>query len=282
LLSTTSRSPTRCRNTTFQWGSRTYIMGIINATPDSFSGDGLGGDIEAAVAQALRFVDEGADILDIGGESTRPRHTPISADEEIARVIPVLSAVRAVVDIPISIDTYKSQVAAAALDAGADMINDIWGLKRDPALARLAAQWGVPIVLMHNQQGTEYENLLADIIVSLHESCLTALAMGVPPEQIIIDPGIGFGKNWGQNLVILRRLHMLTTLGYPMLLGASRKSTIGRILGDLPPDQRVEGTAATVALGIAGGTDIVRVHDVQAMVRVARMTDAIVRGDASA
>ena len=193
-------------------------------------------------------------------------------------MLPAIEAVRAAVSIPISVDTYKSQVARAALDAGADLINDVWGLKRDPELARLAAERGVPIVLMHNQQGAQYADLLGDIIASLRESCRIALDAGVPEEQIIIDPGMGFGKNWEQNLVLLRRLGELKALGRPILLGASRKSTIGRVLGDLPPDQRVEGTAATVALGIAAGADMVRVHDVQAMARVARMTDAIVRG----
>lgn len=270
--------PTLIRGATFLWGSRTYIMGIINVTPDSFSGDGLGDNVAAAAAQARRFVEEAADILDIGGESTRPGHTPVSVEEELRRVIPAIEAVRAAVSVPISIDTYKSQVARAALDAGADLINDVWGLKQDPELARLAAQRGVPIVLMHNQQGTQYTDLLGDIITGLRESCRIALDAGVPEEQIIIDPGMGFGKNWEQNLVLLRRLSELKALGRPILLGTSRKSTIGKVLGDLPPDQRVEGTAATVALGIAAGADMVRVHDVLAMARVARMADAIVRG----
>ncbi|MBI2887465.1 MAG: dihydropteroate synthase [Chloroflexi bacterium] len=278
MQTTSGPGVTRCGVTRFEWGSRTYVMGIINLTPDSFSGDGLAGDPEAAVAQALRFAAEGADILDIGGESTRPGHQPVSAEEELVRVLPALRAVRAAVSLPISIDTYKSPVAEAALGAGADMINDIWGLKRDPALAALAAQRGVPVVLMHNQEGTQYQELLTDIIASLRKSCRIALEAGVAWEQIIVDPGVGFGKTWEQNLVLLRRLGELRALGCPILLGTSRKSTIGRVLGGLPPDQRLEGTAATVALGIAAGADIVRVHDVQAMVRVARTTDAVVRG----
>ena len=267
---------TRCEGATFEWGRRTYIVGIINVTPDSFSGDGLGGDLEAAVAQARRFVEEGADMLDIGGESTRPGHTPIALEEELERVAPAVRAVRAAVSAPISVDTSKAPVARAALDAGAEIINDQWGLKRDLGLARLAAERGVPLVLMHNQEGTDYSELLTDVLSSLRESCRLAHEAGVAWEQIIVDPGIGFGKTWEQNLELMRRLGELRRLGRPILLGVSRKSTIGRVLG-LPADQRLEGTAAAVAVGIAQGADIVRVHDVRAMARVARMTDAIVR-----
>lgn len=252
-------------------------MAIINVTPDSFSGDGLGGRLDLVVEQARRFEAEGADILDIGGESTRPGHTPISIEEELRRVIPAIEAVRAAVSLPISVDSYKAEVAAPALDAGADMINDLWGLQRDPALADLAARRDVPIVLMHNQDGTDYDDLVPDVVSALRRSSERALQAGVPGEHIIVDPGIGFGKTWEQNLVLLRHLDALRALGYPILLGTSRKSFIGRVL-DLPPDQRVEGTAASVALGIARGANIVRVHDVAAMVRVARVADAIVRG----
>ncbi len=286
----------RLRGKEFIWGTRTYIMGIINATPDSFSGDGLLGTtddwIQAAVRQGLRFVEEGADILDIGGESTRPGATPISAEEELKRVLPVIRALREVTDVPISIDTYKSEVAEAALDAGADMVNDVWGLRMDPAMASVVAHYGVPVVLMHNRSrpknavqearlggryvGIEYRNLIEDVKQELLESVALAHAAGIPDEHIILDPGIGFGKTVEQNLALINQLDEIAALGYPVLLGPSRKSFIGYTL-DLPPDQRVEGTAAAIAIGIDRGADIVRVHDVLYMARVARMTDAIVR-----
>jgi len=268
---------TRCGNTVFQWGARTYIMGVINVTPDSFSGDGLADRLDLIVEQARRFEAEGADLLDLGGESSRPGHTPVGIEAELRRVVPAIEAVRAAVALPISVDTYKAEVAAAALKAGADMINDIWGMRRDPGLGHLAARSAVPIVLMHNQEGTEYQDLVGDVVAGLAQSCSLARQAGVPDDQIIVDPGIGFGKTWEQNLALLRHLGALKDLGRPVLLGTSRKSFIGRVL-DLPPDQRLEGTAATIALGIAGGTDIIRVHDVGPMVRVARMADAIVRG----
>ncbi len=286
----------RLRDTEFVWGARTYIMGIINATPDSFSGDGLlatdGDWVLAAVAQGVRFVEEGADILDVGGESTRPGAAPISAEEEMARVIPVIRALRQATDVPISIDTYKAAVAEAALDAGADMVNDVWGLRMDPEMAPLVARRGVPVILMHNRSrpknavqeerlggryvGIEYENLIEDVKRELMDSVALARAAGIPDEHIILDPGIGFGKTVEQNLELIDRLDEIAALGYPILLGPSRKSFIGYTL-DLPPDQRVEGTAAAVAIGIDRGADIVRVHDVLYMARVARMTDAIVR-----
>jgi len=279
----------------FVWGERTYAMGILNLTPDSFSGDGLmrGGDfVEVALAQAHHFAQEGADLLDVGGESTRPGSRPVSAGEEMARVIPVIERLAQEVDLPISIDTYKAQVAEAALDAGASLVNDVWALRMDPGLGPLVAQRGVPVILMHNRSqpkdtaqserlggryvGVEYEDLMADLIRELRQSIEIALDAGVEWEKIIVDPGIGFGKTVKQNLEILRRLGELRVLGRPILLGTSRKSVIGYTL-DLPPEERVEGTAATVALGIANGADIIRVHDVKEMVRVARMTDAIVR-----
>ncbi|MEE9285437.1 MAG: dihydropteroate synthase [Dehalococcoidia bacterium] len=268
---------TRCRGREFRWGQRTYVMGIINATPDSFSGDGVGDDHDAAVRQVQRFAAEGADIIDIGGESTRPGAAPVDADEESRRVVPLLRRAAQAVDLPLSIDTYKSPVASAALAAGASMINDVWGLKRDPRLVDLAAEAGVPIVLMHNQQGTAYQDLVPDVLNSLQQSIEAARAAGVPKDNIIIDPGIGFGKTPEQNLEILRRLDEFTVLGQPVLVGTSRKSTIGLVL-DLPVEQRLEGTAATVAIAIAKGADMARVHDVREMVRVARMSDAIVRG----
>ena len=268
---------TRCGPLTFEWGSRTYVMGIVNVTPDSFSGDGLAHDASAALEQALRFQAEGADIIDVGGESTRPGHTPVEAEEEIGRVVPVIRRLASRLQVPVSVDTYKHEVAREAVAAGASMINDVWGLKRDPALAELAASEGVPIVLMHNQSGTTYADLLPDVLSSLRASMDVALGAGVPPENIILDPGVGFGKTAEHNLELLRRLSELTALGRPLLVGTSRKSTIGLVL-DLPVEERLEGTAATVALAIANGADIVRVHDVKAMTRVARMSDAVVRG----
>jgi len=259
------------------WGKRTYVMGIINVTPDSFSGDGLGSDLAAIVDQALRFEAEGADLLDVGAESTRPGHQPITVDEELRRLIPALEAVVSRVKLPVSVDTYKARVASRAVEAGAVIVNDVWGLKADPQLARVAAEARVALVLMHNQENRQYRDLLPDIFASLNHSAETARRAGVSPENIVLDPGIGFGKTPDHNLEVLRRLPEFRALGYPLLVGASRKSTIGLVL-DLPVDQRLEGTAATVALSIAGGADIVRVHDVKEMVRVCRMTDAIVRG----
>ena len=272
-----SYGTTRCGPLTLEWGSRTYVMGIVNVTPDSFSGDGLAHDADAALEQALRFQAEGADIIDVGAESTRPGHTPVDAEEEMRRVLPVIRLLASRLQVPVSVDTYKHKVAREAVAAGASMINDVWGLKRDPALAELAAREGVPIVLMHNQSGSAYEDLIPDVIASLRASMDTALAAGVPPENIILDPGVGFGKTAEHNLELLRRLPELTVLGRPLLVGTSRKSTIGLVL-DLPVEERLEGTAATVALAIAGGADVVRVHDVRAMTRVARMSDAVVRG----
>ena len=281
----------------FTWGKRTYVMWIINATPDSFSGDGLATVtdavlVEAAVVQARRFVADGADILDVGGESTRPGSTPVTAEEEIARVVPVIEAVRQAVTVPISVDTYRARVAEAALAAGAGWINDVWGLRMDPAMADVVARAGCPVVIMHNRSkpknvaqeerlgghyvGVQYDDLIADVRRELQANIDLALAAGIEPSQIIIDPGIGFGKTVSQNLRLIDELDQFKPMGYPILLGTSRKSFIGYTL-DLPPDERLEGTAATVAIGIARGADIVRVHDVKAIVRVARMTDAIVR-----
>lgn len=270
----------------FVWGSRTYVMGIVNVTPDSFSGDGLGGDADAAVRQALDFESEGADIIDIGGESSRPAGSVYGAgasavplDEELARALPVIEGLGGRLGVPISVDTTKAEVARRAVAAGASLINDVWGLQRDPALADVAAGAGVPIVLMHNQLGTEYGDLIADVIAGLRWSVEEATARGVRRERVIVDPGFGFGKTPAQNLELVRRLgEIRDALGLPVLVGVSRKSTIGTALGGLPPEERMEGTAAAVALAIANGADIVRVHDVQAMARVARMSDAIVRG----
>lgn len=268
---------TRCANREFKWGERTYIMGVINVTPDSFSGDGLGHDVETAVAQGKRFAAEGADILDIGGESTRPGADPISEDEELSRVIPVIQRLASDVPVPLSIDTYKYEIARQALSAGARMINDIWGLKRDHRLAELAAEWGAPIILMSNQRDASCQDILPQVISSLRGSMAMAMERGVARENIIVDPGVGFGKTLEQNLEIVCRLDELKCLERPILVGTSRKSMIGLVL-DLPADQRLEGTAATVAISIAKGADIVRVHDVAQMARVCQMSDAIIRG----
>jgi dihydropteroate synthase len=259
------------------WGRRTYVMGIINLTSDSFSGDGLGSDVSAAVDRAIRFEAEGADFLDVGAESTRPGHEPITAEEELDRLIPALEAIVSRVNLPVSVDTSKAVVARAAVSAGAAIINDQWGLKSNPEIAVIAAQTGAGLILMHNQKTGSYDDLIPDVISSLSASAKAALDAGVPNENIVLDPGIGFGKTPDHNLEVLNRLRIFGSLGYPLLLGTSRKSTIGLVL-DLPVDQRVEGTAATVALAIAGGADVVRVHDVQQMVRVCRMSDAVVRG----
>jgi dihydropteroate synthase len=215
--------------------------------------------------------------LDIGAESTRPGHDKVSLDEELARLMPALEAVAGEVSLPISVDTYKAEVARLAVDAGATIINDIWGLKAEPELAKVAAESGAGLVLMHNQKGTRYTDLVPDVVASLQTSVKTAIEAGVPQENIIIDPGIGFGKTPDQNLAVLAGLPALKVVGCPILVGTSRKSTFGRLL-DLPADQRVEATAATVSLAIAGGTDLVRVHDVKEMARVCRVTDAVVRG----
>ena len=274
----------RCGPATFRWGERTYVMGVVNVTPDSFSGDGLAHDTKSAVELAVRMEAEGADIIDIGAESTRPAGRvygtgaqAVSADEEFARLMPVLMEVLATVKVPVSVDTYKAEVAQQALEAGASMINDVWGLSADEGIGEVVARFGVPLVLMHNQRSYKYRELMADIRASLGGSVARAMEAGVTPAKIVVDPGIGFGKTADQNLEVLRRLPELRSLGHPLLVGTSRKSTIGRVL-DLPVEERLEGTAATVALSIAGGADMVRVHDVREMVRVARMSDAIVRG----
>jgi len=257
-------------------------MGIINLSPDSFAGDGLG-SVEPAVDRAKRMAVEGADIIDIGGESTRPGSTPISVDEELSRLIPVLERLVKEISVPLSVDTYKLEVAREALDAGVNMINDIWGLKKEPKLAELLAQREAPIILMSNQRDISpdhdvtFPDIMSVLISDLRRAIEQALISGVSRENIIIDPGIGFGKTQEQNLEIIRRLEELEVLSRPVLIGTSRKSVIGRVLG-LPSDQRLEGTAATVAIGIAKGADIVRVHDVKEAARVCKMSDAIIRG----
>lgn len=266
-----------CRGRILRLGERTLIMGILNVTPDSFSDGGIYPDRDAVLLRAKEMVAQGADIIDLGGESTRPGYSPVNDDVELSRVIPVLTELVKEVPVPISVDTTKAVVARRALEVGAHIINNQSPLLNGRPLAWLAAEYGAPLVLMHNQQDTRYGDLIGDLTKYFQDCLKVAQAAGVAREKIIIDPGIGFGKTVGQNLEIMRRLPELGCLGLPVLIGTSRKSTIGKVL-DLPVEQRLEGTAATVAVGIAKGADIVRVHDVKEMVRVARMTDAIVRG----
>ncbi len=262
----------------FVWGSRTYVMGILNVTPDSFSGDGIAYDVDAALRLASQMREDGADIIDVGGESTRPGFAEVSAEEELRRVIPVIERLSREIDIPISIDTYKAQVAKAALEAGARMINDVHGFRREPEIARVAAEAGVPTIAMYNQRGREFHDTIGDITAGLLESLRIAREQGLPAENVIVDPGFNFGWTEEQALEMLRRLGELRVLGRPILVGPSRKSTIGTVLGGLPVEERLEGTAAAVAIAIANGADIVRVHDVKEMARVARIADAVVRG----
>ena len=281
---------------TFNWGSRTYVMGILNVTPDSFSGDGIiakGDVVEVAVEQARNFLAYGVDILDVGGESTRPGSAAVNADEEMERVLPIIRALnKNFPEAILSIDTYKAQVAEEAIRAGAHIVNDVWGLRADDGLASVAAKYKTPVILMHNRSnpasvevrekfgnayiGAEYENLIEDVKRELMNSVELAQKAGIAESHIVLDPGVGFGKTREHNLELINRLDEFRQLGYPILLGTSRKSFIGFTL-DLPADQRVEGTAATVAVSITRGADIIRVHDVREMARVAKMTDAIVR-----
>jgi len=280
ILANTTREmkkETVCKRGTFHWGSRTYIMGILNVTPDSFTDGGNFNDLDRALFHAREMVEQGADIIDVGGESTRPGYQRISDQEEIERIAPVLEALIKEINVPISVDTYKSGVAKAALEIGVDIINDIWGCLDDPEIAKVAAEYNAPLILMHNKHDTNYDSLMDEILASLRKSIAIAKEGGVPDQNIIIDPGIGFGKDLAQNIETMRHLEEFRTLGYPVLLGTSRKSIVGKTL-DLPTNERVEGTAATVTLGIAkGAADIIRIHDVKEMVRVARMTDALVR-----
>jgi dihydropteroate synthase len=264
---------TTCGNKVFRWGERTFVMGVINMSPDSFSGDGLDNP-DRAWKQAEQFISEGVDILDVGGESTRPGSAPISTKEETNRILSILTRLAGKVPVPVSVDTYKVGVAKACLDAGADMINDIWGLQHEPGLAKLAADRKVPIILMSNQRNKPEKYIVPAVIADLKRAIDAALDAGVTWEDIIIDPGIGFGKKLEQNYELIRRLDELKILGRPILLGTSRKSMIGLTL-NLPEEDRVEGTAATNAIGIFQGADIIRVHDVHEMIRIARMSDAI-------
>ncbi|HEY5093757.1 MAG TPA: dihydropteroate synthase [Candidatus Eremiobacteraceae bacterium] len=266
----------RLRGATFAWGERTYVMGIINATPDSFSGDGIGADSGAAVRRARAFAAAGCHLLDVGGESTRPGHTPVSESEELERVLPVIAAVRAAVETPISIDTFKPAVARAALDAGADMVNCVWGAL--PGISEAAARANAPLVVMHNRASPDYDGDVVEIVIeSLERGARDAQEAGVRADRIIVDPGIGFGKTAVHNIEILARLHEIAArLPFPLLVGTSRKSFIGALTG-LSVERRAFGTAASVVLAIAGGADIVRVHDVEEMLAAAAVADAIVR-----
>ncbi|MTI82152.1 MAG: dihydropteroate synthase [Firmicutes bacterium] len=266
-----------CRDKALKLGERTLVMGILNVTPDSFSDGGKFNILDNAAKHALQMVKEGADIIDVGGESTRPGHTPVSEEEELERVIPVIERLIKEIDVPISVDTTKAAVAKQALKAGTHIINDVWAGQADVDMFKTVAEYNAPVILMHNQQSTNYNDLMSDILIFLQRVVNQALEAGVIREKIILDPGIGFGKTYQQNLEVMHRLEELKSLGLPVLLGTSRKSLIAKTL-DLPADQRVEGTAATVAYGIAKGVDIVRVHDVKEMVRVCRMTDAMARG----
>lgn len=273
----TEPAPIRAGSRWLEWGRRTYIMAILNITPDSFSRSGPGLDPDAAVARAHREIADGADLIDIGGESTRPGATPVDEATELARVIPVIERLAATTDTPISIDTAKAAVAGAAIRAGAAIVNDVSGLGGDPGMAEVIARHGVPVVVMSNLRGRTFTDVVPAVLDRLRASLALARRAGIPEERVIVDPGFGFGPGPAQNLELLRRLCELRALGRPVLAGTSRKSTIGRVL-NLPVEERLEGTAATVALAIANGADIVRVHDTKAMMRVARMADAVVRG----
>ncbi len=265
----------RCGDYELDYSSKTLIMGILNATPDSFSDGGQYNHLDAAVEHAQQMVEEGADIIDIGGESTRPGFVPVSLEEELHRAIPVVREVAKYVKVPISIDTYKAEVAKQAIEAGAHIINDIWGAKADPKMAEVAAFYQVPIIIMHNRENRNYQSLIPDMLSDLYESIKIVKGAGVKDEQIILDPGIGFAKDFDQNIEVMKNLDKFTALGYPVLLGTSRKGMIGHVL-DLPPHERAEGTAATVCLGITKGIHITRVHDVLHISRTAKMMDALV------
>ena len=261
-------------NKEFILGERTYIMGILNATPDSFSDGGKFNTVDLAVKRAEQLIKDGADIIDVGGESTRPNFEAVSVEDEISRVVPVIKAIKEKFDITISIDTYKAATAEAAIKAGADIINDVWGFKKDKDMARVAAKYDVPCILMHNREPKAYKNLMGEVLSDLVESINIALEAGVKRENIILDPGIGFAKTYEENLIVMNNVEKIKDLGYPVLLGTSRKSMIGLTL-DLTVDQRVEGTLATTVMGIMKGCEFIRVHDVLENKRVAVMTDKI-------
>ena len=264
-------------NREFDTKNECYIMGILNVTPDSFSDGGQWNELDRAREHTARMIEEGASIIDIGGESTRPGHVQISVQEEIDRVVPMIRMVKENFDIPVSIDSYKSQVVEAALNAGADLVNDIWGLKYDRKVADLIARYQVPCCLMHNREKPEYSNFLQDVSSDLQETLEIAHSAGIGDDQIILDPGVGFGKTYEHNLEIIHHLEVLTQMGYPVLLATSRKSVIGLTL-DVPADQRVEGTVVTTVMGVEQGVSFVRVHDVKENMQAVRMTQAILQG----
>lgn len=253
---------------------KTLIMGILNVTPDSFSDGGKYNQVEAALKRVRQMVEDGADIIDIGGESTRPGYTRISQEEEIERITPIIDAISKNIDVAISVDTYKAGVAKQALEAGAHIINDIWGAKADPDMAKVAAAFDVPIILQHNREQQDYSYFIRDVFNDLYKSIGLARMAGVKPENIILDPGIGFAKSHEQNMEIMQNLDTMVSLGYPVLLGTSRKSIIGNVLG-LPVNERLEGTGATICYGIQKGCQLIRVHDVKEMARMAKMMDAL-------
>lgn len=264
----------RIGNRDFEVDKHTYIMGILNVTPDSFSDGGKWNDEDAALKHTEEMIEEGADIIDIGGESTRPGYTLLSDEEEIARVVPVIQAVKSRFDIPVSVDTYKSHVARAALEAGADLVNDIWGLKYDQELAGVIAEYEAPCCLMHNRREADYQDFMEDMLQDLRETISIAKKAGIPDQNIILDPGVGFGKTYENNLEAINRLERMHELGYPILLGTSRKSVIGLTL-DLPASERLEGTLATTVMGVMKKAAFVRVHDIRANARIIKMTEAI-------
>ncbi|WP_017382096.1 dihydropteroate synthase [Paenisporosarcina sp. TG-14] len=267
--------PFEVNGTVFDFHNETIVMGILNVTPDSFSDGGRYDAVEAAVIHAKQMVADGAKIIDVGGESTRPGHAAVGLEEELSRVIPVIQALSRELDVAISIDTYKAKVAEAAIQAGAHIINDVWGAKREPAIAEVAARLGVPILLMHNRDNKDYADFLPDVIKDLEESVQIAKDAGVPNHHIWLDPGIGFAKTTQQNILMMQHLQDVVDMGYPVLLGTSRKSTIGKVL-NLPVEERLEGTAATVSFGIMHGCHMMRVHDVKEIVRTVRMMDVLV------
>ena len=258
-----------------EFGNHTYVMGILNVTPDSFSDGGKFNNIDSALKHTEQLINDGADIIDVGGESTRPNYTKISDEEEIERVVPVIEKIKADFDVPVSIDTYKSKVAAAAVGAGADLVNDIWGLKYDKNMAEVIAKSGAACCLMHNRERAEYNSFVEDVLDDLRETIAIAKKAGIADDKIILDPGVGFAKSYEQNLIITNNVDRLNELGYPVLLGTSRKSMIGLTL-DLPSDQRVEGTVATSVIGVMIGCRFVRVHDVLENKRAILMTEAII------
>ncbi|KAF0816366.1 MULTISPECIES: dihydropteroate synthase [unclassified Cytobacillus] len=269
-----SNTTIQCGPYTLDYEKKTIVMGILNATPDSFSDGGKYSHQDLAVKHAIEMVENGADIIDVGGESTRPGFDPVPADEELKRVLPVIEAISKEVDVPISIDTYKADVARQAVEAGAHIINDVWGAKADPEMASTAAETGVPIILMHNRKNMEYTSFFRDVMNDLYESIALVKSAGVTDENIILDPGIGFAKDLNYNLEMMRDLDKLVAVGYPVLLGTSKKRMIGTIL-DLPVEERTEGTGATVCYGIQKGCQMIRIHDVKEMSRMARMMDAL-------